>query len=104
HDHHALSAALSSGFPVLPLFVFDPAILSALEPRDRRVDYIHQALEQLNQELQTMGSRFFAYCGPPVSVFSELMQQFDILAVYANRDNEPYALQRDASVQQLLAS
>lgn len=104
NDHRALSEALSSELPVLPLFIFDPAILSALEPNDRRVDYIHQALEQLNLELQTVGSRFFACCGSPVSVFSGLMQQFDIWAVYANRDNEPYALQRDAAVQQLLAS
>ncbi len=103
-DNRALSAALSSGLPVLPLFIFDRAILGNLDHYDRRVDYIHQTIAQLNQDLHQLGSRFFVSIGSPAAIFTDLLQRFDIRAVYANRDNEPYALERDAAVRQLLGS
>ncbi|MDD2476882.1 MAG: deoxyribodipyrimidine photo-lyase, partial [Dysgonamonadaceae bacterium] len=44
-DNVGLYHALESGFPVLPIFIFDTDILDKLENKhDRRVDYIHQAL------------------------------------------------------------
>lgn len=43
-DNAGLCQALASGLPVLPVFIFDPSIINALEDKhDRRVDYIHQA-------------------------------------------------------------
>lgn len=56
-DNVGLSQALASGFPVLPIFIFDPGILAALEQKkDRRVDYFHQALEALHAALREKGS------------------------------------------------
>ena len=38
-DNAGLSQALASGFPVLPIFIFDTVILKTLEDKnDRRVD------------------------------------------------------------------
>jgi Deoxyribodipyrimidine photolyase len=48
-DNVGLCHALSSKFPVLPIFIFDKSILDPLENKsDRRVDYIHQALSEIN--------------------------------------------------------
>lgn len=53
-DNHALSLALNSGFEVLPLFIFDEDILNQLDDKtDRRVDFIHQSLQNINQELKS---------------------------------------------------
>ncbi len=52
-DNIGLCQALSSGSPVLPIFIFDKFILDALENKaDRRVDYIHQALLAINSGLK----------------------------------------------------
>lgn len=63
-DNRGLQMALASGYPVLPIFVFDSDILSQLENRyDRRVDYIHQALHAMNKTLQMYGSTIQTYSG-----------------------------------------
>ena len=57
HDNAALYHALKSGNPVLPVFLFDTEILDKLDDkRDRRVEFIHQALQELQAQLTQMGS------------------------------------------------
>ena len=52
-DNHGLFEALKSGNKVLPIFIFDVNILNQLENKeDKRVDFIFQALEKLNEYLQ----------------------------------------------------
>ena len=98
-DNIGLCRALSSGFPVLPLFIFDPGILLALESRyDRRVDYIQQALHQINYEFKAFGSSLYTFYGTPLSVFEDLAEKYAIQAVFCNHDEEPQAIARDNAV------
>ena len=63
-DNHGLYQALMSGNKVLPIFIFDTEILSQLENKeDRRVDFIFQALNNINDELQKKGKSFFGKLG-----------------------------------------
>ena len=42
-DNSALAAALKSGLPVLPVFIFDPNILEKLKLKDdRRITFIYK--------------------------------------------------------------
>ena len=100
-DNVGLSHALSSGFPVIPIFIFDEAILSHLEDKkDRRVDYIHQALSKINKELKGHQSTLQTFYAKPMNVFKNLSEQYDIQAVFCNRDYEPQAIKRDTEVYQ----
>lgn len=104
-DNAGLFEALRTGLPVIPLFIFDTNILSKLENKiDRRVDFIFQALENINQKLNPMGSQLCIKQGLPSEVIQSLIREGDIAAVYANRDYEPYARQRDEELSQLLQS
>ncbi len=103
-DNAGLYHALRSSQPVLPLFIFDTNILEALPSRrDARVEFIHQALAQLKERLRALGSDLIVQHGKPIEVWRQLLQTYRIAAVYANRDYEPYAVERDAAVQVLLA-
>lgn len=102
-DNTALSAALQGNLPVLPLFVFDTEILSKLERKnDRRVDFIHQVLEQLQTQLQKLGSGLFVFVGTPQQAFEHISKNYRLKAVYTNHDYEPYAQQRDQNIQTYL--
>lgn len=102
-DNHGLWKALQSGLRVLPVFVFDTEILHTLPHRaDRRVAFIHKALSNLNQKLQLNGSTLWVGIGKPIEIFEEIVNQFDVKAVYCNHDYEPYALNRDASIARFL--
>ena len=103
-DNAGLQAALKGDFPVLPIFVFDPEILDQLPSNDARVSFIHNRLTQLSNTLKLkFKSGISFYYGKPVEVFTNLIKQYDLQAVYTNRDYEPYAVKRDRAVAGILA-
>ena len=102
-DNTALWEAGKSGFPVLPIFIFDINILEKLEDRaDARVTFIHQTLSNLNEELKKIGSGIQFFYDRPEGAWKELLDQYDIQGVFFNRDYEPYARDRDMQVYELL--
>lgn len=104
-DNSGLFHALNSGFPVLPLFIFDTDILSQLPDKaDKRVDLIQQMLVTLDDDLRKSGSSLTVEVGKPMDVFSILTEKYDIAAVYSNRDYESYSRKRDAEVEDFLRS
>jgi deoxyribodipyrimidine photo-lyase len=103
NDNAALDAALACSVPVLPVFIFDSEILNKLPSRrDARVLFIHQELESIKKELEKRGASLLVMHGTPLQVFKELTRQFEVAAVYTNRDYEPYALGRDTQVENFL--
>ena len=99
HDNTGLYHALQSGLPVLPVFIFDPAILDELHhTADRRVDFIHQSLQSLHQKLTRWGSGLSTFHSSPQDAFAEICAQYNVEAVYTNHDYEPYARSRDKQI------
>ncbi|WP_153799531.1 cryptochrome/photolyase family protein [Foetidibacter luteolus] len=102
-DNAALYHALKSPHPVIPVFIFDRNILDDLEEKkDRRVEFIREALLEMQEELKKYDSSLEVYYGKPVNVYEELLDTYEIETVFANEDYEQYALDRDAAVQKLL--
>ncbi|WNJ19153.1 deoxyribodipyrimidine photo-lyase [Pontibacter sp. G13] len=104
HDHRGLHTALTSGKPVLPIFIFDPDILDELERDDARVSFIHDSLMVMHRQLVQWGSGLRIFHGNPQEVFSQLLQNHQVDTVFAVRDYEPYATQRDRQVGEWLQS
>lgn len=98
-DNAGLCQALSYEYPVLPIFIFDTNILKRFEDKkDRRVDYIHQALSKINTELKLSNTRLNTFFGNPLDIFKMLSEKFDVQTVFCNRDYEPQAIKRDTEV------
>lgn len=103
-DNTGLAKALASGYPVLPVFIFDTDILNQLEDKyDRRVDYIHQALSALHTQLHEFQSVLHTFYGTPYNSFKQLLEQYNVQAVYCNSDYEPQAIARDNTIKGWLA-
>lgn len=102
-DNAGLYHALRSGKPVLPIFIFDRNILDKLEDKtDRRVQFIHAALEAMQSELTRMGSTLEVFYATPDEAFRRLTEKYQIENVFTNHDYEPYAKERDAAIEKLL--
>ncbi len=102
-DNAGLYHALRGGYPLVPLFIFDTDILDQLEDRtDRRVAFIHAALEGLKTELAGLSSTIEVYHGNPYAIFEQLLNQYQLKKVFTNHDYEPYARERDEKIYQLL--
>ncbi len=104
-DNHGFFRGLSEHGDVLPLFIFDEDILGKLEDKqDRRVDFIHRALQGMQAELVKRGSTLLVEHGKPIDVWKRLLDRFEITAVTTNHDHEPYAIARDKVVGELLSA
>ncbi len=101
-DNIGLYNALTSGYKVIPLFIFDSDILDKLPEDDARVTFIHQELEKINTTLNEQNASIAVKHGKPLEVIKELLNSFPITAVYTNRDYEPYATQRDQEIANVL--
>ncbi|MDB5230064.1 MAG: deoxyribodipyrimidine photo-lyase [Chitinophagaceae bacterium] len=98
-DNAALHYALKSSLPVIPLFIFDRNILDDFEDKyDRRVEFIHAALTEMQSSLLQLKSSLLVIDGNPLDVFRNLVEQYDVNTVYANCDYEQYAIDRDNSI------
>ena len=103
-DNHGLFKALQGGIPVLPLFIFDTAILSTLDRCDARVSFIYQQLDAIHRELRKSGTSLYVVHGEPEKVFADLVKRYSVEKVFANEDYEPYGRMRDEKIQVLLKS
>lgn len=99
NDNAGLYHALKCNYPVLPLFIFDPAILDKLEDKkDARVTFIHQTLAALSTQLSARQSDILVKYADINHAWDEVLKEYDVAEVYANHDYEPYAIQRDNAI------
>ena len=104
-DHAALYHALTSARRVWCAFVFDTAILDALPRVDRRVEFIRDSLVGVDAELRALaashgvdGGGLIVVHGLAAEVLPALAGALRVQAVFANHDDDPYAVERDARV------
>jgi deoxyribodipyrimidine photo-lyase len=103
HDNAGLYYALLSGYPVVPLFIFDRNILDDLEEKkDPRLTFIHNAVLKIREELKQDGADILVEYGFPLKIWKRLADEYDIAEVYTNTDYEPYATERDKEVYRIL--
>jgi deoxyribodipyrimidine photo-lyase len=103
NDNAGLYHALKAGKPVLPVFIFDKNILDELEDRtDRRVEFIHNALQDMQAELKKTGATMDVRYGFPADIFKDLLTEYNVETVFTNHDYEPYAIQRDRDIEKLI--
>lgn len=104
-DNAGLYHALKEKVPVLPIFIFDRNILDELDDKaDRRMEFIRQALEEIQSSLVKMDATLDVRYGFPTEIFRKLLSEYNIQRVFTNHDYEPYARERDRDIEKLLRS
>ena len=113
-DHAALYHALRAARQVHCVFVFDRALLDPLLERglvrDRRVEFIRDSAAALDAALAALGAAHGIAGGGLIvrhadarEAVPRLAAELHAQAVYANHDDDPAALARDAQVRGALA-
>ncbi len=97
-DNLALAAAFQSGAPILPVFIFDPAILKSDWSGAPRLAFLLEALTALDESLQAWGGKLLVRMGDPRQVLHELIQTTGATGLYFNKDYSPFAEKRDRQV------
>ncbi len=105
YDNHGLSKATHDNLKVIPIFIFDTTITSLLASNDRRINFIYDNLLDIDSELnKKYKSNLNVFQGKPFDIFKNLIENYSIKNVYTNNDYEPYAINRDESIKELLSN
>lgn len=89
-DQAALTAAVASGAPVIPVFILDDET-----PKHRKMGgasrwWLHHSLKSLDTDLRKLGSRLILRQGNSTEILCELAQKTGASAVHCIRHYEPW--------------
>ena len=85
-DNKGFYEALKGNLPVLPIFIFDKDILKKLPEEDARVSFIFNMLQDIRLELiNKYQSSIALHYGNPLEVYRQLVDKYDIKAIYTNQ-------------------
>jgi len=102
-DNTALFHALKTRENVLPIYIFNPDILERIEFRPVfRVNFIYQAVQEIKNYLEKLGSSLLVVYGKPLDVFKKLSTEYHICSVYANREYDPFSTFQDLYIERFL--
>ncbi len=102
-DHKPLYQAARRG-TVVPVFVFDRALLLHPETGSGRVRFMLSCLAALDRDLRSRGGRLILRAGNPVEILPQLIRETGAEGIYSYIDYERiYGRVRDARLNQALA-
>jgi deoxyribodipyrimidine photo-lyase len=89
-DQQAVTAAVLTGAPVIPVFILDDEA-----PKHRKMGaasrwWLHHSLNSLDADLRKLGSRLILRRGDSVAVLREIAEKTGAAAVYCIRHYEPW--------------
>lgn len=97
-DNTALHAACREAEVVVPVFIFDPLILKSPDTGAPIVGFMLECLRSLETDVQLAGGKLIFRHGPPEREMASLLRETGATALFFNRDYEPMARKRDATV------
>jgi deoxyribodipyrimidine photo-lyase len=100
HDNPALSTAAHEAGRIVPLFVFDEAILGSAFARPNRVTFLLDALRDLDASLAARGARLVLRSGDLVAETLALAREVAASAVFVAEDASGYAQRRQRRLEE----
>ena len=101
-DNLAIKNALDRGQKIIPLFIFDPAILHSKRLGVSRLKFMLEALKSLSTELHKHQRELLVKHGEPLEVIRQLIGETGASALYFNIDYTPYARKRDQAIMETM--
>ena len=100
HDNPALAVAAREAGRIVPLFVFDEAILESAFARPNRVAFLLDALRDLDASLTARGARLVLRSGDLVAETLALARGVGASAVFVAEDASGYAQRRQRRLEE----
>jgi deoxyribodipyrimidine photo-lyase len=97
-DNPALHAAVATGDPVIPVYIWSPEEEGEWAPGAASRWWLHHSLAALTQEIERRGSRLVLANGDALSVLQKLAAKTGATAVHWNKRYEPAAAKQSLLV------
>lgn len=92
NDHRALAAAVETGAPIIPVFVFDDTTPQQWAMGAASRWWLAHSLAALSQDIEARGGKLILRRGAVIEVLPDLVEQTGATAVYFSRGYEPQSV------------
>ncbi|PTM95268.1 cryptochrome/photolyase family protein [Mycoplana dimorpha] len=97
-DNHALAAAVSSGRPVIALFILESGNDGALPYGAAQAWWLHHSLAALAKRIEHLGGRLVLRRGPAAEALPAIIGETGAAAVHWNRRHDPDGIRIDSAL------
>jgi deoxyribodipyrimidine photo-lyase len=102
-DNTTLLQAIKSWSQIMPIFIFDSNILDKRPSNDARISFLIDTANQLDSELQKIGSRLYIYYWDPSQTIPLISQKYQIANIYYNKSYGIGSMTRDKNISERCA-
>jgi len=99
NDNPALLAAHQTGCPIIPTYILDDETSGDWKMGAASRWWLHKSLKALNE---TLNNKLCVRIGPAQKIMNDLLKESGAKTVYWNRCYEPWRIERDEHIQELL--
>ena len=100
-DNEALFHAHQSGLPLLLVYSFEPSVMNYDDADARHWRFIYESIQDLQRKLDVSNTKIYFFHNEVETVFSELLQHFDIQKVFSHQEiGNKITFDRDISMQE----
>lgn len=100
-DNTTLTLADKENNKIIPIFIFDPHQIENKNKSENCVQFMVEALKDLNTQLHKYNSKLYTFYGKPWKIISNLIMKDDIKTVYVNTDYTVYSKYRDSKIERV---
>jgi deoxyribodipyrimidine photo-lyase len=97
-DHPALHAAVETGKPVIPVYIFDEDSPGIRPMGGASKWWLHHALSELSNALAALGAPLLIARGPAAGIINDIIRLSDADAVFWNRRYDAPSIAVDAAI------
>jgi len=99
-DNEALFHAHQSGSPLLLVYFFEPSVMNYDDADTRHWRFIYESIQDLQRKLNVSNTKIYFFHNEVETVFSELLQHFDIQTVFSHQEiGNKITFDRDVAMQ-----
>ena len=99
-DNEALFHAHQSGLPLLLVYFFEPSVMNYDDSDTRHWRFIYESIQDLQRKLNVSNTKIYFFHNEVETVFSELLQHFDIQTVFSHQEiGNKITFDRDVAMQ-----
>ena len=99
-DNEALFHAHQSGLPLLLVYFFEPSVMNYDDADTRHWRFIYESIQDLQRKLNVSNTKIYFFHNEVETVFSELLQHFDIQIVFSHQEiGNKITFDRDVAMQ-----
>ena len=99
----ALLAALSDGFEIIPIFIWDPKAKDIWRPGEASRWWLHQSVLHLSQSIDRLGGSILFLIGNPQEILLRVCRDYGATSVYYGRCYEPSSLRLESSIETIFS-